>query len=262
MNNIKIGTCGYGYYEPPGKWKQKYESKLQAYSDAFGVVEINRTFYGLPMVKTTQRWRDEVLEGFEFTLKAWQAITHPTTSMTWRRRMEKLTEKQRKNFGSLRSNKEVLDAWEQTKERAQALEAKVCVFQCPASFNCTAKNEENIRTFFRKIDRGGLEAAWEPRGHWNDKPEKIESICKDLGLIHIVDLMRRKPLSYHPIAYTRLHGLNRKEYDYRYDYSESELEQLAQKLTDLAEQRRTVYCMFNNDNMFANAQTLMKRLQA
>ena len=57
-------------------------------------------------------------------------------------------------------------------------------------------------------------------------------------------------------------GKWKQKYDYRYDYSESELEQLAQKLTELAEQRRTVYCMFNNDNMFANAQTLMKRLGA
>jgi uncharacterized protein YecE (DUF72 family) len=201
------------------------------------------------------------LEGFEFTLKAWQAITHATSSMTWRKRKEKLTETQKKHFGNLRSNKDVMDAWEQTKERAQALEAKVCVFQCPASFNCSAKNEENIRRFFEKIDRGGLEPAWEPRGDWNEHPEKIEAICKDLGLIHIVDLMRREPLCDHSIAYTRLHGLNRKEYDYRYDYSDSELEQLAEKLAGLAKQRSTVYCMFNNDTMFANAQTLMKLLE-
>jgi hypothetical protein len=129
------------------------------------------------------------------------------------------------------------------------------------SFMCAGKNENNVRRFFEKIDRGGLEPAWEPRGDWNENPEKIESICKDLGLIHIVDLMRREPLSDHPTAYTRLHGLNRKEYDYRYDYSDSELEQLAEKLTGLAQRHKTVYCMFNNDNMFANAQTLMQRVQ-
>lgn len=261
MSNIKVGTCGYGYYKPAGNWKQKYKSKLQAYSDAFEVVEINRTFYGLPMVKTTRRWREEVLEGFEFTLKAWQAITHSTSSMTWRKRTEKLTEKQKKNFGNLRPNKEVLDAWEQTRDRAEALEANVCVFQCPASFDCSAENEKNMRRFFEKVDRGKLQPAWEPRGDWTDNPEKIESICNDLGLIHIVDLMRREPLSDHSTAYIRLHGLNPKEYDYRYDYSDSELEQLAEKLTSLAKRHKTVYCMFNNDNMFANAQSLMKLLQ-
>jgi uncharacterized protein YecE (DUF72 family) len=261
VGNIKVGTCGFGYYKPAGNWKQKYESKLQAYSDAFRVVEINRTFYGLPRVKTTQRWRDEVLGDFEFTLKAWQAVTHATTSMTWRKRTEKLTEKQKKNFGNLRSNKEVIEAWEKTKARAEALEAAVCVFQCPASFNCRSENEKNTRRFFERIDRGGLDPAWEPRGDWNEHPEKIEALCRDLGLIHVVDLMRREPLSDQRIAYIRLHGLNRKEYDYRYDYSDSELEELAEKLTRLGRRHDTVYCMFNNDNMFANAHTLMTLLE-
>jgi uncharacterized protein YecE (DUF72 family) len=261
MSSIKVGTCGFRYYNPPGNWKERYKSKLQAYSDAFKVVELNKTFYGLPMVKTTQRWREEVLGEFEFTLKAWQAITHPTTSMTWRKRTEQLTERQKENFGNLRPNQEVMEAWEENKERAEALGATICVLQCPASFTCSAENEDNMRRFFEKIDRKGLEPAWEPRGDWNEHPEKIASLCSDLGLIHIVDLMRREPLSEHPTAYVRLHGLNRKEYDYRYDYSDSELEQLAEKLTRLAKRHKTVYCMFNNDNMFANAQSLMKLLQ-
>jgi uncharacterized protein YecE (DUF72 family) len=261
MGTIKVGTCGYGYYKPVGNWKQEYKSKLQAYSDVFKVVDINRTFYGLPMVKTTRRWRDEVLEGFEFTLKAWQAITHSTSSMTWRKRTAKLTDEHKKNFGHLRPNREVLDAWDQTRERAEALRANVCVLQCPASFHCSFENEENLRRFFEKIDRGGLEPAWEPRGDWNENPERIASICDDLGIIHVVDLMRREPLSKHPIAYIRLHGLNAKEYDYRYDYADGELEQLAEKLARLAKRHQTVYCMFNNDNMFANARTLMKLLR-
>lgn len=257
MANIKVGTCGYSAFKPGGDWKGKYKSKLQAYSDAFEVVELNRTFYKLPMVKTAERWRNEVLEGFEFTLKAWQAITHPTSSMTWRKRTDKLSENQKKYFGNIRPNKQVLDAWDQTRQRAEALGAKVVVLQCPARFNCTDQNEKNLRRFFEKMDRGDLELAWEPRGDWNDNPKRIESICKDLGLIHIVDVMRRDPLSDHPTVYIRLHGLNTKEYDYRYDYSKSELELLTKKLNRLANDHQTIYCMFNNDNMFENAQTLM-----
>lgn len=260
MGTIKVGTCGYGRYEPPGDWKEKYKSKLQAYSDAFGVVEINRTFYKLPMVKTARRWRDEVLGDFEFVLKAWQAITHPTNSPTWRKRKDKLTDNQLENFGNLRPNEEVIQAWEETKVRAQALQAQVCVFQCPGKFSCTTKSEHNVRRFFEKIDRGGIQPAWEPRGDWNDNPDTIESVCDDLRLIHVVDLMRREPLSSQPTAYIRLHGLNDKEYDYRYDYTDRELEQLAEKLRDLSKSHQTVYCMFNNDNMFANAADLISRL--
>ncbi|MCF8080527.1 MAG: hypothetical protein K9K88_14705 [Desulfobacterales bacterium] len=50
MGKIKVGTCGYSRYQPGGDWKDKYKSKLQAFSKAFEAVEINRTFYKLPMV--------------------------------------------------------------------------------------------------------------------------------------------------------------------------------------------------------------------
>jgi hypothetical protein len=42
--NIHIGTCGYSRYQPIGNWKERYDSKLQAYSDAFAVVEDRSTF--------------------------------------------------------------------------------------------------------------------------------------------------------------------------------------------------------------------------
>jgi uncharacterized protein YecE (DUF72 family) len=52
LGKIKAGTCGYEWYGPPKGWKKKFDSKLQAYADVFQVVELNRTFYKLPMVKT------------------------------------------------------------------------------------------------------------------------------------------------------------------------------------------------------------------
>ncbi|MFW6137743.1 MAG: DUF72 domain-containing protein [Spirochaetota bacterium] len=260
MAEIKVGTCGYGYFNPPRGWKKKYKSKLQAYSDFFKVGEINRTFYQLPMVKTTERWRSEVMEDFEFTLKVWQAITHPTSSPTWRKRKDALSQEQQESFGLLRPNAQVLDAWEQTRQRAHLLEAKVCVFQCPESFTCTSENRENMRRFFNSIDRGGLEIAWEPRGNWNENMDKIKELCGELDLIHVVDLMRRKPVSDHPIAYIRLHGLNPREYDYNYTYSEDELKQLADRLKELSQDHDQIYCMFNNFAMYENARRLMELL--
>lgn len=258
---IRIGTCGYGYYQPPGNWKEKYESKLQAYSDAFAVVELNRTFYKLPMVKTARRWRREAAGDFEFTLKAWQAITHSTDSPTWRKKTGKLTEKQKRYFGDFRPNSAVMEAWEETKKRARALEAGLIVLQSPASFNCTKGNEKNIRRFAEKIERDGLELAWEPRGDWNDSPERIEAICRSMNMIHVVDLMRRNPLSDRPTAYIRLHGLNERETDVNYDYTAEELNALAAKLKALAADHDRVYCMFNNIAMFDNATTLRSLLR-
>ncbi|KXA95756.1 hypothetical protein AKJ65_00845 [candidate division MSBL1 archaeon SCGC-AAA259E19] len=256
MSDIRVGTCGYSYYNPPEGWKERYESKLQAYSEAFEVGEINRTFYKLPMTKTAERWRREAFDDFEFTLKAWQAITHPTSSPTWRGKRDKLTEGQEENFGYLRPKEEVLEAWERTREIGEALEARVCVLQTSAGFDCSEENESNMREFLARIDRGNLELAWEPRGDWKENPGRIKEVCDDLDLIHGVDLLRREPVSEHPFSYVRLHGLNQREYDYDYDYSDEELEKLAGKLEELAGSHDRVYCMFNNYEMYDNSRRL------
>lgn len=258
--NVIVGTCGYGYYRPPEGWKQRYESKLQAFSQAFPTVELNRTFYQLPMVRTARRWRREAADDFVFTMKAWQALTHPTSSPTWRKRKNGLTEQQEKHFGYLRPTNEVIEAWEETRERAEALSAPVCVLQTPGSFDCSHEHEENMRKLLSRLERGGVDLAWEPRGDWKQHPERVQRICNDLGLIHVVDIMRREPVSAHPTAYVRLHGLNEDEYDYDYDYTADELEDLARRVSQLADAHDTVYCLFNNFQMYDNAQQLMELL--
>ncbi|MFW5903924.1 MAG: DUF72 domain-containing protein [Candidatus Saliniplasma sp.] len=258
---IKIGTCGYRYYKPGKDWEDNYESKLQVYSHTFPCVELNKTFFKLPMVKTAERWREEVYDDFEFTMKAWQALTHTTDSPSWSKNKEYLTADQRKNFGYLRPNEEVLNAWKETKKIAEALEAKVVVIQTPPSFECTEENKENMFEFFENIDKGELEIAWDPRGEWTDNEDEISKICNEFGLIHIVDIMRKRPVSEHDISYVRLHGLNENIYDYDYNYSKQELMKLAGRLKGLDREFETVYCMFNNFEMFENANSLIKILE-
>lgn len=256
---IRIGTCGYSYYDPGPGWQDDYESKLQAFSETFDLVELNRTFYDLPMVRTAERWRDEVLADFEFTVKAWQALTHPTSSPTWRN-TDDFTEDQREGFGYLRPNDAIRDAWNQTREIAQTLDADIVVIQTPPSFDATDEHESNMDELLSSIDRGGLALAWEPRGSWLDQPERVETICDDLDLIHVTDIMRQDPISTHDFAYTRLHGLNEDRYDYDYDYSSDELETVAGKLEALAADHDRVYGLFNNYEMYANAAKLSDRL--
>ncbi len=256
MGEVIIGTCGYGYYKPKKGWKDRYKSKLQAFSDHYKCVELNRTFYKLPMKKTAEKWKNNVFDNFEFTLKAWQALTHPTSSPTWRNKKDKLTDSQKKNFGYLRPNEYVINAWKETKDIAGALDVDICVIQTPRSFECNSENEKNMRELFTNIKHDDITLAWEPRGNWKENKDKIKSICDDLDLIHIVDIMRRKPLSDQDKVYIRLHGLNEDEYDYNYDYSNEELKDLSDKLMNLTDSHEKVYCMFNNYEMYNNADTL------
>lgn len=260
MNGVSIGTCGYGYYSAPDGWKEKYESKLAAFADEYDLVELNKTFYSLPQTSTAVRWRNEAGEEFSFSLKAWQAITHPIDSPTWRDNKNDLSEDEYGDVGYFQPNKTVFDAWKRTREVAEALGAEVCVFQSPPSFDAGDNHEDKLRRFFSEIGGGDLSLAWEPRGDWSEYPERVSNICDDLGLVHVVDILKRDPLGDSDVLYTRLHGLNEDPYDYDYRYSDYEIKELASELRGLSNERESVYCLFNNYNMYEDAARLREAL--
>jgi uncharacterized protein YecE (DUF72 family) len=261
VGEVKIGTCGYSYWDPPEGWKETYESKLQAFSNEFGLVEINRTFYQLPQVSTCEKWRRRTEDSFEFTVKAWQALTHTTRSPTWRNRDE-LTEQQKDQFGHLRPNESNREAWKDVRQRAKALEAEVCLLQTPPGFEASDENEDNMRELLSGIERDNLQLAWEPRGNWTEPLERVGNICREVKLMHLADPLRADYHSFHDgYAYLRLHGLNDDPHDYDYDYSEEELKDLAEQLRELERDHDRVYCLFNNYEMYANAQALRDLLE-
>lgn len=260
MTSIRVGTCGYQYYNPGESWQDEYRSKLHAYSEQFDAVELNRTFYTLPQVSTAERWRRETVNGFTFTLKAWQALTHTWSSPTWNNYRDDVPRDRTDELGYLRPTPFVRRAWERTMERALAVDAEFILLQTPPSFGYSEEHAQNMRSLLAEIDRNGIRVGWEPRGSWRDHPDQVESVCADLDLIHVVDIMREEPLLDQSILYTRLHGLNEDRFNYDYDYSDQELSNLARTLRDAADQHQRVYCMFNNYEMYSNAQALQSRL--
>ena len=93
------------------------------------MVEVQQTFYHPPMIKTLEGWRAEAPPDFEFTLKAWQLITHEAESPTYRRLKLPWPPTKLANCGSFKPSEEVLWAWEQTREAALALKAPIVVFR-------------------------------------------------------------------------------------------------------------------------------------
>lgn len=229
---IKVGCCGF----PVSKEK---------YYQTFPVLELQQTFYQLPMLKTAQRWRQEAPKGFEFTMKVSQLITHEATSPTYRRYKIPIPEEKRKNYGSFKPTTEVMEAWQKTWEIAQALEARVFVFQCPPSFTPTLGHKENFRYFFSSIKRGDFFMVWEPRGDW--KPAEIKELCMELNLVHGVDPFKNEPL-YGKMKYFRLHGKT----GYSYLFKEEDLKWLKEEWAE-----GIVYFMFNNISMFEDSQRFM-----
>jgi uncharacterized protein YecE (DUF72 family) len=53
-------------------------SRLAYYASLFNSLEVNSSFYRVPMPVTFAKWAGEVPPGFRFTVKLWQGITHIT----------------------------------------------------------------------------------------------------------------------------------------------------------------------------------------
>lgn len=193
--NIRIGCCGFAMGQ-------------HAYYQRFPLVEVQQTFYEPPRVATLEKWRREAPDGFEFTLKAWQLITHEPASPTYRRLRTTLAKDRIDRYGSFKPTNEIMNAWHVTLDAARALRASIIVFQCPASFSPTREHIRNMRAFFREIgtDRGSLALAWEPRGAW--PAETVKSLCGELGLIHVVDPFKDVPVA-GSCRYFRRKTLNR-----------------------------------------------------
>ncbi|MDP9231390.1 MAG: DUF72 domain-containing protein [Actinomycetota bacterium] len=76
--SIRIGCSGWNYQT----WKDEfYEGKpstrwLQQYAQVFDTVEVNNTFYRLPLRSSVARWVEETPPDFLFSLKASRYLTH------------------------------------------------------------------------------------------------------------------------------------------------------------------------------------------
>ena len=135
---IKVGCCG-------------FRSAMAQYAQQFRVVEVQQTFYQPPQISTLERWRAQAPPDFEFTLKAWQLITHEARSPTYKRLKRALSAAERQQCGSFRSTPIVVEAWNVTLACARALGAKRILFQCPASFTPTHEHLENLHRFLGAI---------------------------------------------------------------------------------------------------------------
>ena len=225
----KIGTCG-------------FRLNKNEYAELFSCVEIQQTFYQPPQIKTLERWRLEMPDDFEFTLKAWQLITHEAKSPTYKRLKRKLSVAEKREAGYFKPTAIVKEAWETTLACAKALKAKTVLFQCPASFKPYSENIENLEKFFAAIKRGKLNFAWEPRGAWDDKI--IKDICQKFDLWHTVDPLQKQTVTPDK-CYYRLHGMT----GWRYKYEEGELEEMV----SLLPKNKRSYVFFNNIFMTEDA---------
>lgn len=204
--DLKIGCCG-------------IPISIREYMAKFRTAELDETFYNLPNLDTAADWKKKAPKGFVFTLKAEPSIAG----------------------SSFATNDEVLRAWERTDDLATSLGARIIVFDTPALLPEDEAAINNMKEFFRSIDRTGYKIVWVPNDLW-DK-EDIRTVCRENDLIHAVDPFREEP-QHGPMRYYRLKGLD--------DRGERYKGLDMKKLRDLCQEEgkktahHTVYVFFNN----------------
>jgi uncharacterized protein YecE (DUF72 family) len=234
VTDVRVGLCG-------------WTTSMTSYVRRFPLVEVQHTFYEPPADPLLARWRAEVPTGFEFTLKAWQLVTHESGSPTYRRVK---TPPPRGEVGAFRTTPPVLAGWQRTLECARVLRATAVLLQCPKSFRPTADNVARMRAFLTSVERpDGARLLWEPRGDWA-VPLLVE-LCRDLDLAHVVDPMQTETVTPEQ-TYYRLHGTS----GMRHVHTDDELLRLRELVAD----RDRPYVLFNNLPRIGDAERFLALL--
>jgi uncharacterized protein YecE (DUF72 family) len=239
---IRIGCSGWNYQSwrggefypqgcPPSRW-------LEHYSRVFDTVEVNSTFYRLASQKAVAHWIEQTPPGFVFALKASRYLTHikrladlDQGIARYYERIEPLTKAPQK-LGPI-------------------------VWQLPPNFQ---RDEDRLEAALAALPEGRHCFEFRHRSWFTDD---VYAMLRAYGAALVIG--DRKGLDFQTYEMTADWTLVRFHHGHRGrrgNYSESELEEWAQRFEDWR-QHVEIYAYFNNDwEVFAprNARWMRKRL--
>ncbi len=212
--------------------------RKEIYYGKFDCIEIQRTFYSMPEIKTAIRWKLEAPEGFIFTLKAPQHITHPASSPTYRKCKKDYG--RRENYGFFKDTLEIKRAYHDLREFALKLGVNYILFQTPSSFKPNKRNIANLINFFAKRQKDPFIFVLELRG-WEEV--YVKRLIREIKFIQCVDPFKSSAVTQN-IIYWRLHGKN----GYNYKYTKNDLNRFIEMIKG-----KKGFMFFNNAYMWEDA---------
>jgi uncharacterized protein YecE (DUF72 family) len=229
---LRIGTSGWSYQHWIGRFYPKGIS-LEAYARQFDTVEINNTFYNLPLESTFRTWRETVGSSFLFAVKASRYITH-------RRKLRDPETVSRLFFERVIFLGDTLGP---------------ILFQLPPRWHV---NVERLAEFLAH-----LPTDFRYTFEFRDKTwfnEEVDALLRQHGVAFcIYDLAgETSPLKVTTdFVYIRLHG---PEKAYQGKYQDPVLDRWAEAITAWSREGRNVYVYFDNDEKaYAAADALRLR---
>lgn len=241
LQNFYAGTSGILLPVPnkeffPEDFKDK--SRLTYYASLFNSLEVNSSFYKVPMAVTVEKWAESVPEDFKFTFKLWRDITHNK---------------------DLAFDPSAVAQFMQTIERAGDKKGALLV-QFPPGTRVSARPQlQQLLELIRKYDPSN---SWQVALEFRHPSWYQEEIYELIENQQMAVVLHDKPGSASPLTtqvqdfvYLRFHG---PEGDYKGGYAEDFLQEYAGYIKEWQEERKTVYTYFNNTigDALQNLQTL------
>ena len=273
---ILVGTAS---WTDPGFVEHWYPKKMAAherlgwYAQHFEMVEVNSTFYSVPDARTVERWCATTPNNFIFDVKLHQLFSfHSTPRKLLPPGLQRLVQTDAK--GKVTASTTLRDALLESFLRPMSIlksAGKLGLFllQLSPAFSSRKHELNELEPLIEKLDHYQLAIEFRNRD-WvvgNQLRSTIDFLRKrHVGFVN-VDAPASDHFSVVPselneitnpnFSYLRLHGRDAKAYltgktvasRFNYDYSDKEIDEVADRSRKLAEDAKDVHVVFNNNNL-------------
>lgn len=278
---VLVGTASWssktlvdsGRFYPPGVTSA--EARLRYYASRFPLVEVDSTYYALPVPATAQLWAERTPNGFTMNVKAFRLFTgHQTSPVVLPKDIRAALPPSRGPNLYLRDlPAEIVDElWRRFIEALVPLRASgrlgLVHFQFAPWLLRNADAHAHVRMCVERMAGHTLSVEFRHRSWFDGEHASAGTLAfeRELGVVHtVVDgpqgFANSVPAVWeatHPgLALVRLHGRNATTWNvkgasdsserFNYDYGDAELGMLATQVERLATRALATHVVFNNN---------------
>ncbi len=239
---LRIGTSGIVLPGSKQTFPKEFQSgtRLRYYSSLFNTLEINSTFYKIPMPSTFEKWSYEVSDNFQFTVKLWRGITHV-----------------KKLLYTLSDVDVFMHAANRLGNKKGCL-----LIQFPASITFAYKDK--VEKIIQRLTELNTDSSWQLSLELRDiswyQDHTYDMLNEYKASLVFHDMTTSKTPTDNPatqVIYLRFHGPHG---DYKGGYADEFIQGYANSIKTWLQKGKNVYVYFNNTvgNALQNAQLLQQ----
>jgi uncharacterized protein YecE (DUF72 family) len=291
--SILVGTASWtdkslidsGLFYPPTA--KTAESRLKYYSQHFPMVEVDSSYYAIPLPQTAQLWAERTPENFVFNVKAFRLFTgHQTQPKVFPKDIqEALGLPLTKNVYHKDLPREIQqELWRRFFDAVEPLRLNAKLgalhFQFAPWITSGGDARKHVEHCVEVMQGRVMAVEFRNASWWTEKTwESTLRLERDNGLVNVVvdgpqgfatSVPEVWEATSPELAVVRMHGRNAETWEkkglkassdrFNYDYKDEELRELGEKIMALSRHVKTVHAILNNnyqDQGQRNAKTLM-----